>query len=293
VFKASKPADFAVVIKVNHAQGSVPRDNGTWMVVYGSRTAQSIADTEGTIGGGHLEYVAIAKAHRLIDQVVSFVASASATPQNSMLRISERYALGPSLGQCCGGVLELDYQVIFASDVPQFRRVLASTPERFHLQLYGAGHVGQAIVRALLPIACSVNWIDERETFLQYPQMVESPTTVNQKLKLTKVCVDSPAAEVAHAPSGSAFLVLTHSHALDLDVVTQVLKRNDFSYLGLIGSKTKRARFEHQLKSREFSESVIQKMVCPIGLNAIVGKEPEIIAASVVAQLLQTFPPPS
>lgn len=246
----------AMVVQVIEAQGSTPREAGARMLV-------SADAAEGTIGGGHLELQAIAQARMRLQQ-------------DDPAPTERRYALGPSLGQCCGGAVTLRTRRLSAE-------LLAQWPEpapRFTLQLYGAGHVGQAIVRILGGIDCKVSWIDERDAGSGAPAQALPP-------HIERVCVDEVQAEVDHAPPGAAYLVLTHSHDLDLRIVEAVLRRRDFGYLGLIGSATKRARFQHRLRERGIDEATLQRMVCPIGLPGVTGKEPAVIAVAVVAQLLQ------
>jgi xanthine dehydrogenase accessory factor len=242
----------AVVVQVLQHRGSVPRESGTRMLV----TENEVA---GTIGGGHLELQAIAMARHAL--------------REGKLPVDQPLALGPSLGQCCGGALVLRY-------APLDAQALADWPApapRFHLQLYGAGHVGRAIVRLLEGIACEVSWIDEREA--AFPAALPPP-------HIQKLCVEPVEAEVGQAPAGAAYLVLTHSHDLDLRITETILQRGDFAYLGLIGSKTKRARFVHRFEARGIARQRIERMVCPIGVPGIAGKEPEVIAVAVVAQLL-------
>ena len=152
---------------------------------------------------------------------------------------------------------------------------------RFTLQLNGAGHVGRAIVRLLDDLPCRVQWIDERES--EFP--VE-PSAAH----IERVCVEPVEAEVALAPPGACYLVLTHSHDLDMAITEAILKRADFAYLGLIGSATKRARFLHRFEARGIAPEVLARLTCPIGVPGIEGKEPEVIALGVVAQLLQQRP---
>jgi xanthine dehydrogenase accessory factor len=123
-----------------------------------------------------------------------------------------------------------------------------------------------------------VQWIDERESELPAAAL---------PAHIERICVEPVQAEVALAPPGAFYLVLTHSHDLDLALTQAILRRGDFGWFGLIGSKTKRARFEHRLRERGFADSLIERIVCPIGLPGIAGKEPEVIAVSLVAQLLQ------
>jgi len=242
----------AVVVQVAQARGSVPRAAGTRMLVAGD-------DVAGTIGGGHLEQQAIARARSRLGRTDT---------------LEQPIALGPTLGQCCGGSLTLGYQPLDAEAV-------AAWPDeapRFHLQLFGAGHVGRALVQVLAGVPCRVTWIDERES--------EFPTTADPQ-HVQRLCVDAPEAEVDTAAPGDAYLVMTHSHDLDLRIAEAILRRGDFGYLGLIGSATKRARFLHRFEQRGVPASALARLVCPIGLADIPGKEPGVIAVSVTAQLLQ------
>lgn len=150
-------------------------------------------------------------------------------------------------------------------------------PEPFRIEVFGAGHVGQALLRVLAGLPCRVRWIDEREA--QFPSAVPDNVAV--------LSVDVPAAEVDAAPAGAWFLVMTHSHALDQDICERVMRRGDFSYLGLIGSKTKRAQFERRLAERGIPREQLARLTCPIGIPSIRGKEPGVIAIAVAAQLLE------
>lgn len=244
----------AVLVEVLEARGSVPRDAGTRMVV-------GAAEVLGTIGGGHLELQAIAHARGRLA-----AGDRSAHTQS--------ISLGPTLGQCCGGALTLRYSMLDAAGLAAW----PDTPPRFALQLYGAGHVGRAIVALLAGIDCRVWWIDERDD--QFPPGVEPP-------HISRVCVEPVEAEVAQAPPGANFLVLTHSHDLDLRIAEAILRRGDFAFFGLIGSQTKRARFVHRFEQRGLASDTIARMACPIGVPGITGKEPAVIAVAVVAQLLQ------
>ncbi len=144
------------------------------------------------------------------------------------------------------------------------------------VMLFGAGHVGQAVARTLSPLPFQVTWIDNREGLL--PR--DLPLTFNA------VHSDDPAAEVSRAQRGTVFIVMTHSHRLDENVCFEVLQRNDFAWLGLIGSQTKRRRFEYRLVHRGIDPARLEKLVCPVGLDSIRGKQPAVIALSLVAQLM-------
>jgi xanthine dehydrogenase accessory factor len=248
----------AVVVEVVDFKGSVPRETGTRMLV----AADAVV---GTIGGGHLELQAIALARTML-------AGSGISPPHE-----REIALGPSLGQCCGGVLRLRWQALSAAALS----VWPAPGPRFHLQLYGAGHVGRAIVHLLARIHCRVQWIDERDS--EFPADASPP-------HIERLCVEPVEAEVKGAPRGACFLVLTHSHELDLRITEAILRRGDFAYLGLIGSGTKRARFVHRFEERGIAADALARLTCPIGVRGIGGKEPEVIAVAVVAQLLQQSP---
>jgi xanthine dehydrogenase accessory factor len=248
----------AIVVEVIDFKGSVPREAGTRMLV----AADAVV---GTIGGGHLELQAIEHARKLL------ASGGAAQPHD------REVALGPSLGQCCGGVLRLRWQALSHA-------VLSTWPPpgmRFHLQLYGAGHVGRAIAQLLAGIDCRVQWIDERDS--EFPAEPSPP-------HIERLCVEPVEAEVASAPRDAHFLVLTHSHELDLRITEAILRRGDFAYLGLIGSATKRARFVHRFEGRGIAADALARLTCPIGMPNITGKEPEVIAVAAVAQLLQRSP---
>ncbi len=244
----------AIEVRVERSRGSVPRGDGTRMLV-GEHAVL------GTIGGGHLEWQAIATARQLL----------AGTPT---LPLVQQIALGPTLGQCCGGALQLVFERFDAG-------TLACWPLRpplFTLQLYGAGHVGRAIAQLLEGIHCRVQWIDERDS--EFPQ---TPSAAH----IERLCVEPVEAEVDAAPPGAFYLVLTHSHALDQRITEAILRRGDFGFLGLIGSATKRAKFLHRFAERGIAPDTLARLTCPIGVPGIPGKEPQVIAVAVVAQLLQ------
>lgn len=154
---------------------------------------------------------------------------------------------------------------------------------RPHLLLFGAGHVGAALVRALTELPCRVSWIDARDDL--FPALVPA----NVRIEAT----DTPEALIADAAPGSCFLVMTHEHALDQHLSEQILRRierrDDVQWFGLIGSATKRAQFTHRLQQRGIAPATLARIVCPIGMPGIKGKQPAVIAASVAAQLLQIW----
>ncbi|OWT64152.1 xanthine dehydrogenase accessory protein XdhC [Candidimonas nitroreducens] len=150
-------------------------------------------------------------------------------------------------------------------------------PVDFHIVLFGAGHVAQALVRLLGTLPCTVQWVDERDTLFpdQVPDNVEIEAT------------DTPEAVIEEAPAGSYFLVMTHSHALDQHLCQHIFRRDDYAYFGLIGSRTKHRQFERRLRERGVSAERYATMTCPIGVAGITGKSPAVIAVAVAAQLLQ------
>ncbi|MBN8743586.1 MAG: xanthine dehydrogenase accessory protein XdhC [Thiomonas arsenitoxydans] len=252
-----------VCVTLSLVRGSAPREQGACMLV-------GATQTRGSIGGGHLEYKAIATARQLRAR---WAAGKMAEPH------LESHALGPALGQCCGGHVGLRYELATSGALP--------VPDPlFHLQLFGAGHVGQALVRALRPLPCHIDWIDEREQ--EFPPDAFAPEVGGEwPSTLRALAVDVPEAEIATAPPGAFYLVMTHSHDLDFHLGETILRRADIGWFGLIGSATKRARFLRRWRERGVSESALERLVCPVGIPGIPGKAPEVIAASVAAQLLQ------
>ena len=249
----------AVVVVVLEARGSAPRGPGTRMLVSGG------GQTVGTVGGGHLELEAIREAHALL--------SSGIAPHQV------HYPLGPALGQCCGGAVTLGFNRLDAKQLAAW----PDTQPLFFLQLHGAGHVGTAIARILSTIDCLVDWVDEREEMFPFALFDGTPWPDHIRVVADDVVED----EVKAAPKGAYYLVLTHNHDLDLRISKAILKRGDFGFFGLIGSKTKRARFIHRFEQRGIPSDRIARMTCPIGIEGIDGKEPEMIAIAVVAQLLQ------
>ena len=247
-----------VLISVLSTKGSVPREAGTWMVVDGERLI-------GTIGGGRLEFDAIA--------------FAQTTPS---INIKKTFALGPSLGQCCGGTVTLSFGFI---DLAGLTALQASTSKSFKpVALFGGGHVGLAIVQAFAPLPFNVSWIDSRDEI--FPNALPHNCQTEHSAPVQ--------AAVADIAAGSAVLIMSFSHAEDLDIVAACLKRNreandlpeELPFIGLIGSKTKWVTFQNRLRERGFTTDELAQITCPIGLPTITGKEPAVIAAGVAAQLL-------
>lgn len=264
-FLTSLRASDALLVTVLSHRGSVPREAGAWMAVFAH-------DSIGTIGGGQLEWQACALARSLLQL------------QGQRILSPQRFALGPSLGQCCGGEVTLQFERVSAADLPRlqigFDRQMQSWPQ---LALFGGGHVGQALVRVLAPLPLRVHWVDSRDAVFDQPL----PNNVSVEHS------DPVQAAVAGLMPGALVLVMSFSHAEDLDVVAACLARQrtraDLSFMGLVGSRTKWASFGHRLQARGFTPPELAQVTCPIGLPGIVGKAPEVIAVSVVAQLLQVI----
>jgi xanthine dehydrogenase accessory factor len=248
----------AALVTVHAAMGSTPRAVGARMIV------RPDGAFHGSIGGGELEWQALAAAREAMAR--------GRGPAQLIEKV-----LGPDLGQCCGGRVTLKIETFDAGDADRLAALAAVEPveSRTPLLLFGAGHVGRALALALAPLPFAIRWIDSRQdAFATHIPANTSP-----------IHADDPAAEVSGAPSGAFVLVMTHAHPLDLAITAAALARG-FPFVGLIGSETKRARFEKRFRELGIPAERIRALVCPIGVPAIHGKEPAVIAASVAAQLL-------
>ena len=296
----------AVLVTVAEAKGSSPREAGVRMIV------RPDGGFSGTIGGGTLEWIALAEAQALM--------SGGSRPE--FKRIEK--ALGPDLGQCCGGWVAVTLERYGANDLSYVHELAeaerlgplttisvqgAGRPvreivrgdesiagmikgsfarladgrvvERFAmsttpLYLFGAGHVGRSLALALAPLPFRVTWVDPRPN--AFPPHIPSNAAVMNDIE--------PAKLIAQAPDGAFIAIMTHSHALDLDIAAAALKAERFPYVGLIGSETKRARFESTLAKLGLDATEVARLICPIGLIHIKDKSPAAIAASIAAQLL-------
>lgn len=278
----------AVVVSIAATQGSAPREAGTWMAVFATKQV-------GTIGGGHVEYEAISEARALLSgsntSSPSFPRKRESEVDDSAKSYEKRYVLGPSLGQCCGGVMILHYEkyscssneyATYSQKEPLNSKFNPNAvPKIQNIALFGGGHVGKAIVNILSTLPMQVMWIDSRDEI--FPD--ELPSNV--------ICEHSDPVQAAvnDLAANSHVLIMSFSHAEDLDIVASCLLRQrtsaDLPFIGLIGSKTKWATFRHRLEDRGFSETELAHVTCPIGVDGVKGKEPEVIAVSVAAQLLQ------
>jgi xanthine dehydrogenase accessory factor len=248
----------ACLVTVVATRGSVPREAGTWMAV-------SINAAVGTIGGGHLEFDAITHARTLLKE--------GATDE------VRRFVLGPSLGQCCGGEVHLRFEPVTFKDIPALTQRLAEATQP--VALFGGGHVGRALAQVLGNLPFDVRWVDSRDEIF--------PANLPENVQCEHS--DPVQAAVNDLASQSRVLIMSFSHAEDLEIVAACLIRQraqgDLPYVGLIGSKTKWASFRQRLEARGFSAAEIAHVTCPIGVPGIADKRPEVIAVGVAAQLLQ------
>lgn len=241
-----------VEIRVLETRGSAPREAGTRMWV-------GAGEVRGTIGGGNLEYTALKIAREML--------------LSGEARRERKFALGDALGQCCGGSVTLGFS---RKDTIENEEELYPSPQ---VILFGAGHVGKEVARILERLPCRLTWVDPRPD--AFPAQVGPNTQA--------VIEEEAAWMVDEAPAGACYVVMTHSHALDLEIVERVLRRNDYRFVGLIGSQTKAAKFRARLERKGIDAA---PLACPIGLFKS-GKHPAEVAVSVVAQLLSRCSLPS
>ena len=309
----------AVLVTVAGIRGSAPREIGAKMIVTANETI-------GTIGGGQLEYQSTRVA-------VSMLAEDTLALRS--------FPLGSSMGQCCGGVVEILFEPV-ASGMPAWlrdlralhgqrepaviaTRISQSAPAKFvvtadrvfgvdeaaadddllaaardvlgngpgaqrnvqelyepvvmsdfNIAVFGAGHVGAAVVSTLSRLECNIRWIDSRRNMFR-----DVPGNVRA------IEASEPALEVAAMPPDSYYLVMTHSHAIDFEICDRILRRSDARYCGLIGSVSKRRRFEKRYRQQGIASAMIDSLICPIGVDGISGKKPAEIAVSTAAEILK------
>ncbi|KAB2722164.1 xanthine dehydrogenase accessory protein XdhC [Brucella intermedia] len=245
----------SVLVEVTDVKGSAPRDAGAWMLVARDMIFR-------TIGGGQLEYMAIDHARKIL-------AGGRDTPMD--------VPLGPEIGQCCGGRVGLSFKRVNGGLTDELvGKVDAEIATRPHVYVFGAGHVGDALANALSFTPVRVVLVDTREAELMACDVPGVETCLSAM----------PEQVVRSAPPGSAFIVLTHDHALDFLIVTEALQRGDAVYVGMIGSKTKKATFKNWLKREVGSDNLFENLVCPVGGAVVKDKRPEVIAALVAAEVL-------
>ncbi|QND50497.1 xanthine dehydrogenase accessory protein XdhC (plasmid) [Phyllobacterium sp. 628] len=246
----------AVLVEVKAANGSTPRDAGAWMLV----ARESIF---GTIGGGQLEFMAIDHARKLLHH---------GTGDSDM-----SVPLGPEIGQCCGGRVALGFERV-GRDLAAalIEKVDLEIARRPHVYIFGAGHVGDALAMALSLAPLRVILVDTREDELSATQVPGIETCLTAM----------PETVVRDAPDGSAFVVLTHDHALDFLITAEALARVDAAYVGMIGSKTKKATFRSWLEREVGRPEIFDRLVCPVGGTAVKDKRPSVIATLAAAEIM-------
>jgi xanthine dehydrogenase accessory factor len=305
----------SALVTIAATAGSVPREAGTKMLVHGDSIA-------GSIGGGHLEFRAIDHARRLLGgsaatgaELLEFglgpslgqccggrvsllferltasdLSWLSAWGQGKAERVlltrlspagktiiepgKTPAELAPSLA--CLAQSAAPAILLGREDGGSCYLLERMVDSRQSLYLFGAGHVGRALVQILALLPYRVRWIDARA------EMFPASAPANVSIE----CSESPRHDVAEAPPGTFFLVMTHSHALDLEICDRILQRGDFGYLGLIGSATKKASFMRRLSVRGHGSASLRRLTCPIGLPQVTGKEPGAIAVAVAGELL-------
>ncbi|MGV3651297.1 MAG: xanthine dehydrogenase accessory protein XdhC [Devosia sp.] len=252
-FLCSHPA--AIVAELLVVRGSSPREAGTFMVI----APQALI---GTIGGGALEHMVIRRARQALRDGL---------PPGTM-----DVPLGPEIGQCCGGRVEVAMRVVDDAEAHRLAARLDSVDaNRRSVFIFGAGHVGRALAQALAPLPFRVTMIDTRPDTLQSLP----PGVVGQAVAM-------PEAVVRRAPAGSIFAILTHDHALDFLIAREALARGDAAYVGMVGSKTKRARFASWFEEEGGTPDQVARLRLPIGSLGLRDKRPAVIAALAAAEIL-------
>jgi len=304
---SARRGEALAMVTVVGAQGSTPREAGARMLVWPDRFA-------GTIGGGSLERQGLDQARKLLTQ-------------SDRRHALQDYPLGPLLGQCCGGHVRLLVERVDAdsldwlepaaaarssfaltakfeaggmrrlvggpgphgSDGPKTPiaevRCLSETirPALPRLVMFGAGHVAQAVARAFAPLPFHLDWLASREDLR--PEASGTRATILSEDELEEA--------VAAAPEGALVAIFTHSHDLDYRLTRAALKRRGLAYVGLIGSRTKRARFDRRLRDDGLDDADLARLTCPIGVAELKSKEPAVIAVGLAAQLLKLTQDPA
>jgi xanthine dehydrogenase accessory factor len=257
--------------EVAGTRGSTPREKGAFMLV-------SQAAIFGTIGGGQLEYMAIDKARQMLGSSPSPLRGGAAGKADLVGGgATLDVPLGPEIGQCCGGRVEVLIRLVGPALTAELIAAAQAEEARLpYVYIFGGGHVGQSLASAVALLPVRVVVVETRAEALDgMPETVET--------RLTPM----PEAEARKAPAGNAFAILTHDHALDFLIVAEALKRDDTAYVGMIGSKTKKATFRTWfLKSADGSQAQFARLVSPIGGDGVKDKRPQVIAALAAAEIM-------
>lgn len=253
----ARPAP-AILVEIESVKGSSPREAGTFMLV----SQEALWET---IGGGQFEYMAI-------DHARAMLRTGAAEDRMDI-------PLGPEIGQCCGGRTLIRFRRITAEIAAALEaRLKGEAEQQPAVVIFGAGHVGKALAEALSLLPLTLTMVETREAELR-----DLPSAV------ASVLTPMPEAFVAKIPANGAAIIVTHDHALDFLIAKEALARDDLAYVGMIGSKTKRATFAHWLEREGEAPSRLAKLILPIGGTSVRDKRPAVIAALVAAELLQAF----
>ncbi|MHA6297332.1 xanthine dehydrogenase accessory protein XdhC [Devosia sp. CAU 1758] len=253
VFFAANPD--AIACELTSVRGSSPREQGTFMIV-----GQEVIF--GTIGGGALEYMVIDHARRLIAE--------------GRAEAAMDVPLGPEIGQCCGGRVGVSLRYADADTRRELLgRTMAEDASAAHVYIFGAGHVGRVLAQILVLLPVRVEVIDTRQEELD----MLPPGIAHRRVAM-------PEAVVRTAPRGSAYVILTHDHALDFLIANEALARTDSPYVGMVGSRTKRAKFTSWFLEQGGDRAALDRLVLPIGAQGIGDKRPSVIAALAAAEVM-------
>ncbi|MFT2090797.1 xanthine dehydrogenase accessory protein XdhC [Paraglaciecola sp. 2405UD69-4] len=247
VYQCQQQGKSYVLVTLLATAGSTPRDGGTKMLVCDDCTFD-------TIGGGHLEFEITKQARTLL-------------LENATTQKVEHYPLSSKLGQCCGGATNVLFEVF--------------TQHTQHIAIYGAGHVSKALVPILAQLPLQIHWIDNRQALLDEIDYQSLPTNV----KL--IHSEHPEDTLSNLPDGSWVMIMTHNHQLDFDLVEAALSNQALPFIGMIGSKTKARRFVTRLEHKSWPAADIERLVSPVGMLDIPGKQPIEVAVSMAAQIIQ------
>ncbi|MBI4047551.1 MAG: xanthine dehydrogenase accessory protein XdhC [Devosia nanyangense] len=245
----------AICAELLVVRGSSPREAGAFMLI-------SPTGILGTIGGGALEHLVIDRARKVM---------AEGLPPGTL-----DIPLGPEIGQCCGGRVEVGLFVVDEAKAAELAsRAEAEDASRPHVFIFGAGNVGHALALALSPLPVKVRVIDTR------PEALDG-----LPVNVSGVATALPEAQARSAPQGTSYVILTHDHALDFLIAGEALRREDAPYVGMVGSRTKRARFRTWFLAEGGDEASLDRLVLPIGAQGLGDKRPEVIAALAAAEIL-------
>ena len=251
IVEVKKYKEQVVKAKIINAEGSTPSEIGKYMII-------SKEEIFGTIGGGNLEYLVINKSKELLNDKIK---------KSETLNIP----LGPGIGQCCGG-----YVQIKLTHYENGKKSLERAKENINLFIFGAGHIGQALSLKSLNLNFNVHLIDSRKEFL----------LMSEYKDIDYIYAEQPWKLIKNLLPNSYYIVLTHSHDLDFKIINEILIYNTFKFVGLIGSQTKQNKFANRLKNNGHKKNLIDLIECPVGLNIKHTKEPNEIAISIIAQLI-------